>query len=639
MAAHTHRKYLFLLAVAVFACSLAAWSTDALAGSTFTWSGDDASSPNWSVADNWAGTAPSAIDSGDSLIFPANLSGGDCATTQTDQCYTAEDNLSGYSISSLQIDDGDGYYLRPDNAHDPLTIGVGGITATTSSTSFNPGEFGLPIALGAPQLWFVSGGASGLGQLTFDGGLSGSSTLGIHVSDQGYVDVDGASDSEVGNVTMTGASSADSGTAAAGNGALEIDGSKLNATNGNSVTLDTATIFGSGTVGNLISDGGQVEPGYPTGRIAVNGNVNFNRNSSLGDSAFTPLIIDAGTTPATDYSQLTATGTVTLGFANLDIEAGNDTNSCPTLNFGAVYTLISAHTIVGYLGSPGGSFGATMNCVGANAPVFSIAYNTTASPQTVTATVVGPGATTGTNVYVNNQPYTGQPVSLEANVQAGAPVTDAPVTPVGTVEFESNGAPIAGCASQPLILDQTPASKSWNAACTTTASQIAGPYSYQARFNPTDTQTGGQLPSISTAQTGQVAAFVPDGGTATLTNATTNGIVATLALGCDGVAGQSCTDVNATLSVHEVIKDGKVVAVTAAAKPKSTKRKVVVGSLATTLEVHTPTTVDLQLNRAGQALLKAHHRLQVGLSITSHGSVLYTRTLTFIEPAPPKRKH
>ena len=625
------------------ACTLALAVSSASAATAYTWRGTDSSSASWSAGDNWVGaTAPSASDSGDSLVFPGNLTGGNCSTTQADACYVSEDNFAGYAINSLSIDDGAGYYVAPDDLHDPLTVGPGGITAATNSSTFNPAEFGLPIALGANQTWFVNGGADGLGQLDFDAGLSGSSTLDVDLADQGYVDLDDASDSEVGNVTATGPSAGGSGTTAAANGAIELDGAKLNASNGNTVTLDNATLFGSGTVGTLISDGGQIEPGDPTGGIAVNGNVSFNENASFDDSAFTPLIIDAGTTPDTDFSQLTATGTVTLGFANLDIEAGNDTNSCPTLNLGAVYTLISASSIVGYLGDLGGGAGyeSTMNCTGSNAPVFNIAYNRSASPETVTATVVGPAATTYTNLDTPypDPPDAGQSMTLTASVEADAPVTDAVVTPVGTIEFENGGTPIAGCTSQPLSLHQTPLSNVWQATCTTTASQAAGAYSYEARFNPTDTQTGGQLTSVSTAQTGQVVAFSLDGGTASLGNVTTKGLVATVPFDCTGITGEFCSDVNASLSVKETLKNGKVVAVTTSAKPKTTKRTIVIGSGSTTIGVGSTAMVKLQLNGTGQALLKTHHRLKVELTIASRGSVLATKTLTFTESAAKKTR-
>jgi hypothetical protein len=209
---------------------------------------------------------------------------------------------------------------------------------------------------------------------------------------------------------------------------------------------------------------------------------------------------------------------------------------------------------------------------------------------------------------------------------------------VGTIEFENGGTPIAGCTSQPLSLHQTPLSNVWQATCTTTASQAAGAYSYEARFNPTDTQTGGQLTSVSTAQTGQVVAFSLDGGTASLGNVTTKGLVATVPFDCTGITGEFCSDVNASLSVKETLKNGKVVAVTTSAKPKTTKRTIVIGSGSTTIGVGSTAMVKLQLNGTGQALLKTHHRLKVELTIASRGSVLATKTLTFTESAAKKTR-
>ena len=111
-------------------------------------------------------------------------------------------------------------------------------------------------------------------------------------------------------------------------------------------------------------------------------------------------------TPSTDYSQLTAGGTVNLNNVELDLTLGSDSEgNCYDLVPGQVYTLISAATISGELDSVGGSplaDGETTqiadgcNYRAAAYPSSSVAtvrinYDTSDSPETVTATVVPGG--------------------------------------------------------------------------------------------------------------------------------------------------------------------------------------------------------------------------------------------------------
>lgn len=316
---YTRRGWIAVLMAVAVVCAwgLLFGAAAALAG-TFTWSGTDSSTANWSVGDNWqGGTAPIASDPADSLVFPGELSGGDCLTTQNDACYASEDDIAGYDVSELTIDDGVGYLLKPDLGNDALTLGSGGLSATTSSASFEPSEIDVPLTLGAGQTWSIDGGSSGQGQLNLDGGVSGTTeALAVQFSNAGYLDLDGGSNNEVGDVTATGTDLGDVGLNAFSNGAIKLGANaELNGSDDNSVTLDGSGIFGSGTVGPLISTSGAIEPGDPTGIIAVEGSVSLNSASD-----FTPLINGTGTTAGTDYSQLTATGPIDLGNANLAVK-------------------------------------------------------------------------------------------------------------------------------------------------------------------------------------------------------------------------------------------------------------------------------------------------------------------------------
>jgi hypothetical protein len=302
------------------------------------------------------------------------------------------------------------------------------------------------------------------------------------------------------------------------------------------------------------------------------------------------------------------------------------------LDLGATYTLISSGGAISgtFAEAPTSGSQVAMDCTG-TAPLLDIYYNTPGSPSTVTATVVGPADETNTDLTVGPYiPQAGSPVILSANVTALTSSGGAPTAPVGTVKFESGGAVIAGCASQPLILAE--GFGDWFANCDTTAGAAGSNYSYQALFVPTDPVTGGQLPSSSALATGGVASAAPSApptDTPVVGNATTNGLTASVPVSCEGTAGSSCT-VALSLSVLETLKGGKVIAV--AAKTKTTKRTVNVGSATTTVGANDDATVLITLNSSGKAMLKSHHKLAVKLTAEAGATVLGSQTVTFKYP-------
>jgi hypothetical protein len=99
----------------------------------------------------------------------------------------------------------------------------------------------------------------------------------------------------------------------------------------------------------------------------------------------------------------------------------------------------------------------------------------------------------------------------------------------------------------------------------------------------------------------------------------------------------SCTDagschITLALDVVETFKNGKLLAVSARAKPKITKRTVSVGTTTITLAASQSRTATVELNRTGQRLLKSRHTLAVKLTALSGTSMISTQSITFREP-------
>jgi hypothetical protein len=110
---------------------------------------------------------------------------------------------------------------------------------------------------------------------------------------------------------------------------------------------------------------------------------------------------------------------------------------------------------------------------------------------------------------------------------------------------------------------------------------------------------------------------------------TTSGTSISAVLNC---AGADSCQFTLALDVTETFKDGKLVAVTAASKPKTTKRTVTVGKTTITLDGGQTETVTVELNGTGQRLLKGRLTLPVKLIARSGTSVLSSQTVTFKRP-------
>ncbi len=608
------------LTLALVAGVLAA---SAFASTTFTWSGTDTST-NWSLADNWtADDAPSAGDTGDLLDFPATLSGGDCETTQNDACYVAEDDIHGYSVSGITLDDGgtDDYYLQGDADNDALELGSDGVTATTASSMAGGAEIGFPIELTAPQEWSIDGGPAEQGQLVLDDGLTAASTsadnLTVALVSSGLLSLSG--DNEVGPTTVEG-----------DGGSVSLDGAELDSGDGQSVTVDDgAGLLGTGIVGPLSVSDGVISPGNPAGTVAVDGSASFE-----GKSVFEPLI---GGASGTDSSELTASGNISLGTDTyLEIESTSADDSCPTLNFGATYTLISATGSISgtFNGAPNSGDSIPMDCTGAVDPQLTIDYNTNSSPETVTATVSGPPTPTTTTLTSNETWQAGATATLTATVSAASGA------PSGMVLFEREVPNYNGIAGFTAYFEfgcpsATVGPGDETVTCTFVNGSDGG-ILYVAKFFPTsDAQFDA---SISSVLSGDVMGSPPlsSGNPLALTQLTylthVEGKGVLLKMNCESAGSSAACSTDLSLTVVEKIRGGKLVSVaTLASKQKTKEKTVVIGSASTAVADATSSDYLLELNATGKALLKRFGHLTAELSVIANG-------VTFAGSAVPFRE-
>ena len=469
-----HRLRRSFLALALAVCGFAFLAGSAAAAS-FTWSGaEPLGTSNWSNGGNWGGTATSG--SVETLTFPALTSPACTATDPTATCYTSNNDVAGLEVNALSFDDGAPYNITG-NA---ITLGSGGITAAPSASdaaSSTRPVLHVPIALSAPQTWSITGGSLNQ-QLGIEAPVTGgnSDTLAINFSSGTFLGL--YADAEVGAVTTTGA-----GTIALG---LSTTTGSLNATDGNPVSFSGGAGLFTGTakIGPLTMNEGSIQIGQgsdgssPDGSLTVAGGVTLASAGTL----FT-FIDHSGTTPATDYTQLSATGPVNLASANLRIQDGyaivGSKAACAQLTPGDVDTLITTTgTLTGTFSNAPNEATIPLECnfgTPGTPPTVKIGY----TAHTVTATVETPGsgpATTTTTTLTASPagPVTNEAVTLTATVTAGSG------TPSGTVSFDNNGTPIPGCLSQPVSLNGS----SYTATCQTAFTAASSPEALTAVFTP-----------------------------------------------------------------------------------------------------------------------------------------------------------
>jgi hypothetical protein len=296
--------------------------------SPFVWTGN-ASETDWSAGSNWeAGSAPSNSEPV-TLEFPRIP---DCSGA----CYISENNLSGLTAESIEIDNGDEYFLGGNQ----ITLGGGGLTASPASGSSGPAGdiIDLPVQLGASQTWSIAGRSSGelgengalvLGRLTG----SSSTALTFEISNEALLILE--NETEVGPATISGADTSKAGIL---NGLVEYF-SDLNFFNGNPVSVNHIALIGSGAIGALSTDDAELDVGSVTDPAEgiVADSATFDSGSEIGFQ-----IAGAGDTAGEDYSQLESAGPIELGSSRLFVEVLQpERGSCPTPSPGQTYTFVS----------------------------------------------------------------------------------------------------------------------------------------------------------------------------------------------------------------------------------------------------------------------------------------------------------
>lgn len=105
-------------------------------------------------------------------------------------------------------------------------------------------------------------------------------------------------------------------------------------------------------------------------------------------------------------------------------------------------------------------------------------------------------------------------------------------------------------------------------------------------------------------------------GKATASNPTISGTTARVHVSCSGLASATCR-VTLKLIVTETFKGHRLIAVTAAAKARKTRKLLVVGSASVLLKPGHAQIVRIGLNRAGKQLLARRHGLKATLRVTA----------------------
>lgn len=361
-----------------------------------SWSGASASD-TWSTPGNWsAGTAPSGGVG--QLSLPA--AGSSCVSWE---CGFGVDDLGSLSVGTLAIDSSADHQVVPLDAGDQIQL-LSGLSFTTTAIPTGSRQLTnmvVPLTLGAPQTWSISGTRGTPTQLTLGAVTGERYPLTLKLTNGVLVQ---APELDTGPLTISGA-----GTVALAQQTIEpADG----------IPASPPPLIGAGGV--RLSGGGSlvvtspgavsgpitVAPGsYSTleighgvaldGTVAVNGDVTLSANSTVD------LWIDQPATTgkpqaSTDNSQLTAFGDVNLGSAGLNLSQGytNTQVACAALKGGQTYRLISASKLTGSFDHlPNGQVVVLGACQPtASGPSYAaiVSYNTRARPQTVTATIVGP---------------------------------------------------------------------------------------------------------------------------------------------------------------------------------------------------------------------------------------------------------
>jgi hypothetical protein len=464
--------------LAAMAASTLALLPGAAAASSFTWSGGAVSS-NWSVASNWeGGAAPASNSTIEALEFP-RLANAECTAIEPAlTCYVSHNNLSGLTVNSMQVDDGEEYLIFGEG----ITLGNGGLSAapTSETSELTLAAVFLPITLAGSQTWNVAGvsggGLKNIGknQIYLGEGIKGASdALTVNLGEGGGLDLGG--ENEVGAVSIDGAKA---GAAGFENGIFGLFGGHLNSVDGNAVNVNDVYFYGAGRVGALTSTDAELE-------VPVVGEAGKREGTlSAASATFDPAsklrfeIVGSGATPGNDNSELVSPGAVGLGGASLYVYVGKPAGqACPSPAPGTTYTLLATTgSLSGTFGNAPEGFEMPIEFEGCpqRTEMLRIAYHTSGATKTVTGTVVA-GATSRTALTgLSSDPVTNQQVTLVATVSASEG------SPSGKVDFENGGVTITGCGSRPVTFD----GQSYSATCETAFAASSSPQRLSATFTP-----------------------------------------------------------------------------------------------------------------------------------------------------------
>ena len=371
------------LALVVLVCA-----PSASALTDYAWSGGTLPA-TWSQDGNWTTSAPSGTVG--TLTFgqlnPSCLT--DPTYIGTHACYDSVNDVTGISASAISLDDGYPYSISAEPSTNGLTLGSGGLTATTAVTNPNNGtpQVITPITLAAAQTWTIDGGPAAAdgnppASLSWFGSISGatSDALTIDMKRSASLSMFGSSspaDSELGPISFVNQDSSQV--------SLELNRYSINDTDTQSVEFSGVNVdtLNNDSLGPLTMTGGDLTL-FDAGVLAVEGDVTLDSTDGLSNSITTSA---SSPVAGTDYSQLSATGNVNLGGASLSV--ADDAGTC-SLSVGTVYNLVSAGSITGtFSNAPDGTI---MHPCGVFPPTLRINYTSTA----VTATVLAADPPTAT---------------------------------------------------------------------------------------------------------------------------------------------------------------------------------------------------------------------------------------------------
>ena len=506
-----------LTAVALAAIGLLPLSAPASAGtpSTYTWTGIDAASstspnPSWSDGGNWAGGVAPPAGTPINLAFPASActAGGGACVGLNDISGLVVDTITIGTPSSTSGNPPPGYSMNAaTGAGITLDGGVILTGASSATATFSTDVFNLPITLGANNSWSLSGPS----YLLLQGDLSGSAySLHVAMSQGSQLDLAGTSN-EVGAVTLTGASTSDTGQSSNQNGTLFVE-HDLNGVDGNAVTASNVAAATPGaTIGPLQITGSWLSvlsasqgPTGSTGVMATKGALSFDSSTLLQYQSLSAP--SSPPTAGTDYPEITSTATGSLGNAQIQLMA-----DCG-MAYNTTFTLLSAASVSGNFDTyngPGTAGPITNNEViqaipssscGTSAPPYlRINYTATA----VTATVVPQPTSTTVLSTSPTSPQVNEPYQLVSTVTASP---SGSAVPSGYVAFSAGGSPVKSCQSQPVQPVTSGGTTSYEAIC-----DMAAP-STPASQSASATYSGSQ---ILKGSTGSATVVVAKGTTST----------------------------------------------------------------------------------------------------------------------------